>query len=78
MTLNRLILLLCLALPAATPAAAGAQVAGLSLVPPGRDDRAYIFPGRTRWDRIVVVSLPATAREAVRRLRADPGRGAAR
>lgn len=39
-------------------------------VPPGRDDRAYIFMGRSRWDRIVVVGLPEAARSAVRRLRA--------
>jgi hypothetical protein len=155
MTPTRLILLLCLALPAAAPAGAGAQIAGLTLVergehvpleltaeqltlgrtvthgllatarrdvtrpvsdaeltalgnrgtllrvrlakpervllvglgararatrvaayvPPGREDRAYVFLGRSRWNRIVVVELPEAVRAAVRRLRASSAAG---
>lgn len=150
MKLNRLILLLCMFLPAASPAVVSAQIAGLTLiergervplqltgeqlslgrtvthgllatarhdvtrpitdaeltalgnrgtllrvrlakaehvllvglgararpwrvaayVPPGREDRAYVFLGRSTWDRIVVVDLPEAVRTAVRRLRA--------
>lgn len=42
-------------------------------VPPGRHDRAFVFLGRSRWHRIVVVDLPDTVRDALRRLEAmDP------
>lgn len=41
-------------------------------VPPDRDDRAFVFLGRSGWDRIVVVSLPDGVREAVRQIRARP------
>jgi hypothetical protein len=42
-------------------------------VPPQRDDRAYIFLGRGRWSRIVLVDLPAPLRSEVRRLRSRRG-----
>lgn len=40
-------------------------------VPPGQDDHAFVFLGRARWHRIVVVDLPDNARSAIRRLRAE-------
>lgn len=40
-------------------------------VPPGQDDHAYVFLGRDRWHRIVVVDLPDNARSAIRRLRGE-------
>lgn len=43
-------------------------------VPPRQDEHAFVFLGRSRWDRIVVVDLPDRVRTAVRRLRADAAR----
>lgn len=40
-------------------------------VPPDQDDHAYVFLGRARWNRIVIVDLPGRARAALRRLRAQ-------
>lgn len=40
-------------------------------VPPDRDDHAFIFLGRSRWDRIVVVDLPGAVRDELRRLRSE-------
>lgn len=47
-------------------------------VPPDRDDYAYVFLGRTGWDRIVIVDLPDVARTALRRLRAGEAAAAGR
>lgn len=40
-------------------------------VPPGQDGHAFVFLGRERWHRIVVVDIPDTVRAALRRLRAE-------
>lgn len=42
-------------------------------VPAGADDHAFVFLGRSAWQRIVVVSLPETVRRELRQLRAAAG-----
>ncbi len=44
-------------------------------VPPGRDDEAFIFLGRSSWERIVMVTLPDPVRTELRRLRTERGAG---
>lgn len=42
-------------------------------VPPGADDHAFVFLGRSTWQRIVVVSLPEAVRRELRALRRAAG-----
>jgi hypothetical protein len=42
-------------------------------VPPDADDHAFVFLGRSSWQRIVVVSLPEALRRELRALRGASG-----
>lgn len=44
-------------------------------VPPDWDDRAYVFLGRSSWERVVVVDLPYLVQAELRALRSNASAG---